>query len=90
MGKSVPWQDAMQKLTGSTDISAASIKRYFQPLTDWLKTENEKASREAGREAVGWGNEKIKWTKHKEHQSIDEIDIILKEIIKRRKLKDKN
>ena len=41
LGKSVPWQDTMQKLTRH---SATSIESYFEPLIEWLKKENERRS----------------------------------------------
>lgn len=90
LGKSVPWQDAMQALTGTPEISAKAIKTYFEPLTDWLKMENEKASRDAGRNVIGWGNDKIKMTKDKPHHLPDDIEIILDELVKHRKLNIKN
>ena len=36
LGGSVPWQQQMQMLTGSPQMSAAPLLEYFQPLTDWL------------------------------------------------------
>ena len=80
----------MQKLTGSRDISATSIKSYFEPLIEWLKKENEEASRKAGRNVVGWQNERIKWSEGKAHHFTNDIDIILDELIESRKLKKKN
>ena len=90
LGKSVPWPDAMQALTGTPNITAHAIKRYFEPLTDWLGTENEKASIEAGRNVIGWGNEKIKITKDKAQHFKDDIEIILGELVKARKFNIKN
>ncbi|MBS0379195.1 MAG: M2 family metallopeptidase [Proteobacteria bacterium] len=40
-GASAPWQDTLEKLTGSRDIDASAINEYFQPLIEWLKTQNE-------------------------------------------------
>jgi hypothetical protein len=40
LGSSVPWQDAMQQLTGQRKMSAGALMDYFKPLTDWLKTQN--------------------------------------------------
>jgi len=39
-GASAPWQDTLEKLTGSRQIDAAAITEYFQPLMQWLATEN--------------------------------------------------
>ena len=39
-GASEPWQDAMEKLTGSRRIDAAAITEYFQPLMGWLTEQN--------------------------------------------------
>jgi len=40
MGASRPWQEALEKLTGTRQMDAAPIIEYFQPLMDWLKTKN--------------------------------------------------
>jgi peptidyl-dipeptidase A len=40
LGASEPWQDAMQKLTGTRAIDAAAITEYFQPLMGWLTEQN--------------------------------------------------
>ena len=60
----------MEDLTGSRDISAAAIKAYFQPLYNWLKNENQKASKNAGRNVVGWRGETIKWAKTSAKENI--------------------
>jgi peptidyl-dipeptidase A len=39
-GASEPWQDTMQKLTGTRRIDAAAITEYFQPLMVWLTEQN--------------------------------------------------
>ncbi|XP_028413291.1 angiotensin-converting enzyme-like [Dendronephthya gigantea] len=39
MGKSKPWPHALEKMTGSKEMSVAPIKEYFQPLQDWLVKE---------------------------------------------------
>ena len=44
----------MRVLTGRPDFNAAAIKAYFKPLTDWLKTENEKAG-----DKEGWQGEAV-------------------------------
>ena len=40
LGASVPWQDALEKLTGTRRIDAAPIIEYFQPLIEWLNEQN--------------------------------------------------
>lgn len=47
LGASRPWPEALEMLTGSREMDASAIIDYFQPLMDWLKTQNE------GR-ACGW------------------------------------
>jgi peptidyl-dipeptidase A len=39
-GASEPWQDTLQKLTGSNHMDAAAITEYFQPLIEWLAEQN--------------------------------------------------
>ncbi|TLY64850.1 MAG: peptidase M2 family protein, partial [Gammaproteobacteria bacterium] len=46
LGASEPWQDALEKLTGTRRIDAAPIIEYFQPLMEWLSEENR--SRQCG------------------------------------------
>jgi peptidyl-dipeptidase A len=41
LGASEPWQDALQRLTGTRQIDAAAITEYFQPLMEWLGKENQ-------------------------------------------------
>ncbi|MBS0580330.1 MAG: M2 family metallopeptidase [Proteobacteria bacterium] len=40
-GASQPWQDTLQKLTGTRDFDAGAILEYFQPLREWLAQENQ-------------------------------------------------
>jgi peptidyl-dipeptidase A len=40
LGASEPWQDALEKLSGSRDIDAGAILEYFQPLAQWLAEQN--------------------------------------------------
>ena len=40
LGASQPWQDALEKLTGTRRIDAAAISEYFQPLMQWLSEQN--------------------------------------------------
>ena len=46
-GQSEPWQDALEKLTGTREMDATAIIDYFAPLMGYLKEEN------AGR-SCGW------------------------------------
>jgi peptidyl-dipeptidase A len=39
-GAAAPWQDTLEKLTGSRDIDAGAITEYFQPLMQWLNETN--------------------------------------------------
>jgi peptidyl-dipeptidase A len=39
-GASAPWQDTLEKLTGSRQIDAGAITEYFQPLLEWLNEQN--------------------------------------------------
>ncbi len=40
MGQSLPWQDAFENLTGTTQLSGKSIMNYYAPLKEWLDEEN--------------------------------------------------
>ena len=40
MGASKPWPDALEKFTGSREISGKAMIAYFQPLAAWLKEQN--------------------------------------------------
>ncbi|XP_072016685.1 angiotensin-converting enzyme 2-like [Amphiura filiformis] len=50
MGKSKPWPDAMEAITGQREMSAVAIKEYYAPLLEWLKKTNEENG-----EYIGWG-----------------------------------
>ena len=50
LGNTRPWEDAMEIMTGQRNIDIGPFLEYFQPLHDWLKTENE------GKD-VGWDEE---------------------------------
>ncbi len=39
-GAAAPWQDTLEKLTGTRQIDASAITEYFQPLMQWLSEEN--------------------------------------------------
>jgi peptidyl-dipeptidase A len=47
LGRSKPWQDALEKLTGTRQMDASAIVEYFEPLMQWLGEQNR------GREC-GW------------------------------------
>lgn len=47
MGASRPWQDALEKITGTRQMDASAISDYFAPLQKWLDAQN------AGK-PVGW------------------------------------
>jgi peptidyl-dipeptidase A len=40
LGASRPWQDALEKLTGTRQMDASAIVEYFQPLMGWLEEQN--------------------------------------------------
>lgn len=40
LGSSVPWWEALEKLTGSQTIDSSAIQEYFAPLIAWLKEQN--------------------------------------------------
>jgi peptidyl-dipeptidase A len=40
LGASRPWQDALERLTGTRQIEAGAITEYFQPLMRWLDEQN--------------------------------------------------
>lgn len=41
MGMSEPWQNALEKITGSPEMDASTIQAYFAPLKDWLDEQNQ-------------------------------------------------
>lgn len=43
-GASEPWQDTLQKLTGTREMDATAIVDYFQPLMSWLEEQNSSRS----------------------------------------------
>ncbi len=47
LGRSKPWQDALEKLAGQRQMDASALVEYFQPLIQWLDEQNR------GREC-GW------------------------------------
>lgn len=40
-GSSEPWQDTLEKLTGTREMDASAISEYFAPLMAWLEARNE-------------------------------------------------
>lgn len=40
MGRSKPWPDALEVVTGTREIDAAALREYFEPLSAWLKDQN--------------------------------------------------
>jgi peptidyl-dipeptidase A len=47
MGLSRPWPEALEALTGSTEMDATAIRDYFAPLQQWL-------DRQLQGKPVGW------------------------------------
>ena len=47
LGQSQPWQDTLEKLTGTRQVDASAITEYFAPLLEWLRKQNEG-------QACGW------------------------------------
>lgn len=41
MGKSQPWPDALEALTGQRQMDASAMLDYYAPLKDWLDEQNE-------------------------------------------------
>jgi peptidyl-dipeptidase A len=41
LGQSQPWQDTLEKLTGTRQMDAAAITEYFGPLLEWLQEQNQ-------------------------------------------------
>jgi peptidyl-dipeptidase A len=40
MGKSRPWPEALEVLTGEKQMDATAILEYFAPLKKWLDEQN--------------------------------------------------
>jgi peptidyl-dipeptidase A len=41
LGQSQPWQDTLEKLTGTRQMDASAILAYFAPLQQWLADKNQ-------------------------------------------------
>lgn len=50
LGRSRPWPEVLELMTGSAEMNASALLDYFRPLYDWLLTQNEGHS-------VGWQDE---------------------------------
>lgn len=48
LGCSVPWNDALEVMTGDRQLNANALLEYFAPLYDWLKKENTKINAHIG------------------------------------------
>jgi peptidyl-dipeptidase A len=40
MGASKPWPEALEAISGTSQMDASAIVRYFDPLMGWLKEQN--------------------------------------------------
>jgi peptidyl-dipeptidase A len=49
LGQSKPWPEALQVITGQTEMDASALAEYFAPLKTWLDEQNKKNGY-----AVGW------------------------------------
>ncbi|KAK8733290.1 hypothetical protein OTU49_006563, partial [Cherax quadricarinatus] len=49
LGRSKPWSEALQALTGNSKLDASAMRDYFRPLEEWLKEDNQRHG-----EFVGW------------------------------------
>lgn len=48
LGSSVPWPEALKRMTGKDKLDVSSITKYFEKLTKWLKEKNQGS-------CYGWG-----------------------------------
>nr|XP_046233461.1 angiotensin-converting enzyme [Scatophagus argus] len=48
-GSSKPWPEVLQEAIGTNKLDANSLMKYFEPITEWLKNQNEKLN-----ETLGW------------------------------------
>lgn len=57
-GTSEPWSEVLYAATGETKLDGSAIREFFQPLEDWLRSENLRTQ-----EYVGWSYGKLlEWT----------------------------
>ena len=54
LGKSKPWPEALEKLTGSKKMDVGPLKEYFEPLNKWMKQQREKYEY-----PLGWTKEEV-------------------------------
>jgi len=40
LGRSMPWPDALEALTGVRKMNATALRKYFEPLEQWLTDTN--------------------------------------------------
>ena len=60
MGKSKPWPQALEKLTGSQTLDVGALSEYFEPLRKWMV----KQRQQLGYAAPGWdGDDDMPTTK---------------------------
>jgi len=57
LGKSKPWPDAMEILTGTRSVNSSAILDYFKPLHEWLVLENKRLGN-----PVGWDDAEINFS----------------------------
>jgi len=48
MGKSRPWPEELEALTGEKQMDATAILDYFAPLKVWLDEQNKKSGAKVG------------------------------------------
>jgi hypothetical protein len=48
LGKSKPWPDALEEITGNREMDVNSLLNYFTPLYEWLKQENRRLDNRVG------------------------------------------
>jgi peptidyl-dipeptidase A len=41
MGMSHPWQEALERISGTRQMDASAIRSYFEPLQKWLDEQNQ-------------------------------------------------
>lgn len=48
LGNSKPWTEALESITGELKMNAGPLLSYFQPLKEWLQSNNTAEGRTAG------------------------------------------
>ena len=41
VGQSKPWQDALESIIGTRELSGTSMLNYYAPLKEWLDEQNQ-------------------------------------------------